>query len=413
MSWEDRLKEAIYTSPGGTEFQFTYENVSEENVKNTVAYTFPDADGSFVQDLGKQGRKYPLRCIFHGENYDIEALSFVNGLLEKGIGQLQHPIYGSIDVVPFGAITRRDDLKSGAGVAFIDVVFFETNNLLFPTSQDDPESDVLDAIEDYNKAARFVYNETTSLKTTSEQAVARPNFKKKLEQSRATIRQIAEKTPSVLNTFDGIYDSIINSLDTLLGDPLTLASQTLLMLEKPADSVSSIKDKLDSYEFVLSQILNQANALLGLDSENSNNFHADDLFASTYVVGSVKSAVNTTFEIKTDALNAADIILTQMDELTVWRDDNYASLEEIDTGESYDELFNAVSILAGFLVEISFTLKQEKVFFLDRSRNFIELTFELYGDVDDETLNFFINTNNLTGSQIIELPIGQKIVYYV
>ena len=71
-----------------------------------------------------------------------------------------------------------------------------------------------------------------------------------------------------------------------------------------------------------------------------------------------------------------------------------------------------VAIAAGFLVEISFTLKQEFRITLDRPRTIIDLAAELYGEVDGQ-LDFLISSNNLTGSEILDLPRGREIVYYV
>ena len=34
-------------------------------------------------------------------------------------------------------------------------------------------------------------------------------------------------------------------------------------------------------------------------------------------------------------------------------------------------------------------------------------------DLIDENLDFLINSNNLTGSEILELPRGREVVYYV
>jgi len=49
---------------------------------------------------------------------------------------------------------------------------------------------------------------------------------------------------------------------------------------------------------------------------------------------------------------------------------------------------------------------------LSRDRTIIDLVGELYGNIDDE-LDFFINSNNLSGNEILELPKGKEIVYYV
>ena len=84
----------------------------------------------------------------------------------------------------------------------------------------------------------------------------------------------------------------------------------------------------------------------------------------------------------------------------------------IDTGELYDPLQQAVALTTGFLVQVSFTLRQERTRILERDRTVHDLVGELYGRVDEE-IDFFINSNGLTGSEILELPKGKEIVYYV
>ena len=74
MAWQDRVKEAAYTSPGGTRTPFLYEDVRMSIEKKTTGFDFPDADGTLVQDLGHTGRRYPLRMFFSGDDYDLEFI---------------------------------------------------------------------------------------------------------------------------------------------------------------------------------------------------------------------------------------------------------------------------------------------------------------------------------------------------
>src|SRR5512138_87768 len=107
MAWQDRLKEVKYTSPSGQEFTFFYENLSVESEKKTAEFIFPEIDGAYIQDMGRAGRKFPFTIYFSGEDYDIDADSFLAALEEKGIGKLEHPVYGNRKVIPTGAISRR------------------------------------------------------------------------------------------------------------------------------------------------------------------------------------------------------------------------------------------------------------------------------------------------------------------
>lgn len=406
MAWNDRLREAAYTSPSGARIAFDYESVQKSVSKKTTGFNFPDANGTYVQDLGHTGRRYPLRVIFWGGDYDIQANAFEEILLEIGTGKLEHPIYGVVDVVPFGDITRRDDLVTAANQAILEVTFWETIGIVYPTSQRDPGSAVLLSVSEYNSAAAETFKRDTKLTG----AVSKETFKNKysalLNSAKSSLQSIANAQADTKKQFDTVAKSIEQGLSILVDTPITLAAQTNTLLQTPARAATSVSDRLDTYGGLITALVGRGNDL------SSNDFHTEDLYVSTYVTGSILSAVNNQFETKVEAVEAADTILTQMEAVTAWRDTNFESLNEIDTGETYQQLLDAVSLAAGFLVQISFSLKQERRIVLDRSRTIIDLVAEIYGEVDEQ-LDFLINTNNLSGSEILELPRGREIVYYI
>jgi len=414
MPWNERIREAAYTSPSKKRLVFGYENVAMSVDKKTAAFDFPDANGTFIQDLGHTGRKYALRMFFWGNDYDQEADAFMDALLEAGTGKLDHPIYGVKNVVPFGTIKRRDDLKTAANQAVFDVTFWETIDVVYPTGQTDPASAVLASVNEYNDAAATEFEEVLDIDSATEQATFKNSYTALLDSATTGLRVIADTQENVRKQFNAVKGSINNGIDVLVQDPLTLASQTTIMLQAPARALTSISARLSAYGDLATLIITGDDAVQepGLGSDNSNAFHTNDLYASTYVTGSIVSVVNNRFETKTDALAAADLILQQFADVAAWRDDNFQSLSEVDTGAAYQQLQEAVALTAGFLVEISFSLKQERSIVLTRPRTIIDLVAELYGSVDDQ-LDFFIDSNNLTGSEILELPRGKEIVYYV
>ena len=414
MAWNDRIREAAYTSPSGERLTFGYENVSKKIDKKTTGFEFPDADGTFVQDLGHSGRKYPLRVFFWGDDYDQEADAFEAALLERGTGKLEHPIYGTVDVVPFGTITRRDDLKTGANQAVLEITLWETIGLIYPAAQADPASAVLLAIDEYNDAVAAEFEEVTSLDSAVDAATFKNDYQALLDSASSGLQFIADTQADVQKQFDAIVDSINEGIDILIAQPLTLAFQTAIMLQAPARALTSITARLDAYKNLADSIISGDDAVVtpSTDASSSNEFHTNDLYASTYVTGSVVSVVNNQFTTKTEALAAAEVILAQLDAVTNWRDENFQALGEVDAGAAYQQLQEAVALTAGFLVEISFTLKQERSVVLTRNRTIIDLVAEFYGSVDDQ-LDFFINSNDLSGSEILEVPKGREIVYYV
>ncbi len=410
MSWIDRIREAAYTSPSGIRFTPKFENVSQGFEKKATAFDFPGVSGTYIQDLGATGRRYPLRWFFSGADHDLEATAFLDALAERGTGVLEHPLYGIRDVVPFGEIKRRDDLKTAANQSIIEVSFWATIGSIYPTDQTNPASGVLAALEDYNAASSEQYVILVNVDTVSDRTDVKGTYTRLLDIAKVGLDTVASTQEDVEKQFNAINASINNGIDILVGEPLTLAFQTALLLQAPARAISDIRARLDAYKNLADSIISGDGAVSS--SENKNDFFVSDLYSSGYMSGSVLSTVNSQFLTKTEAVEAADFILTQFDELTVWRDDNFESVGDIDTGESYQALQTAVATAAGFLVEISFTLKQERSLTLDRARNFVELVAELYGETDAQ-YDFFINSNNLTGSEILEIPAGRTVVYYV
>lgn len=413
MSWEERLREAAYTTPGGVRLTFFYEDVREEFDKKTSAHNFPDANGTFIQDLGHTGRRYPLRVIFWGADHDLQADNFSKALRERGTGALEHPIYGLKEVVPFGTIVRRDNLKTAANQTIFEVVFWETIGIVYPTSQDDPAAAVEFAIAEYNETSSEEFASVGDLDTQVEQENTKAGYQSLLDNAELRLQKIADTQDNVKAKFDAVVDSINSGIDILVADPLTLAFQTSIALQTPARALTDISARLDAYADLASSIFSGDGAVVGAEGvKASNEFHTRDLFASGYMSATLVAVTNNRFKTKRDALEAAEFVFDLWDDLVEWRDDNFEALDEVDTGGAYQKLQEAVSLTVGFLVEISFSLKQEIKVTLDRPHTVIDFVAEVLGSVDEE-LDFFIFSNDLVGSEILELPRGRDVVYYV
>ncbi len=407
MAWQERLRQAAYTPQGGERFTFDYENVGRELDKKTAAFNFVDADGTFVQDNGTTGQRIPVRMFFSGGNHDLTADALIDAITgSRGPGVLEHPRYGRISVVPFGKISQRDDLKTAANQTIIDITFFETTGLIYPSALSDPSSGVLSAVDAFNVSIADAFNTLVDLSTAFNAAVFKNDFVSLVGGVTSALGAVANEVDAVRVQFNTIADSITQGIDVLATDLTTLAAQTTQLVQSPARSSAPVADRLAAFG-TLSNVITS-----GTQELTPNAYNTQDLYAMAYVSGSVVSVVNNQFSTKTDALSAAAVILDQLGSVVIWRDARSAEIGQIDTGEAYQKLQEAVALAAGFLVEISFSLKQERSIVLDRERTIIDLTAELYGTVDDK-LDFLINSNNLSGSEILEMQRGREIVYYI
>lgn len=419
MTWRDRIAEAAYTSPSGERMTFGYVDVSSEVDKRTAAFAFPDVDGSYIQDNGASERRFPLVCIFSGPDCDLDAERFEGLLLERGAGVLEHPMYGRRDVVPFGTITRRDDLVSGANQTLVEVTFWSTVGAVYPSSGLSPKLEVIDAVRLAAPALGADFERTMSLDTEARRANAKLTVKDALRNISSALQTAADATESVSREFRDIQSQVNFGIDVLIGQPLLLAQQLINLTTLPSRALAGIASRLDGYRNLLDRMLRSSPASSGpppvLDRivvRLSNEFHTADLVGGAAVLGSISSVVNNQFTAKPQALLAAESILAQSGDATAWRDGRFADLGQIDTGEGYAALQEATALAVGYLVEISFSLVPERAVVLDRPRALVELCAELYGSVANERLDFLINTNRLTGSEILELPRGRKVVYY-
>lgn len=407
MSWIDRIREAAYTSPNGARFTWDYEDVSRTFDKKTTAFEFPDFEGTYVQDLGRTGRRYPMRVFLWGADYDIQADAFEEALGEVGVGRLEHPIYGIVDVTPFGTVDRNDRLKTASNQAVLEFTLFETSGIVNPQASVDSVSTIRSLISEYAQSAAIEFEVNTDLNTAISRSIFKGNYISILNRTTSTLRDIADSEDTVRQRFNAINTSINTSIDLLIGDPVTLALNTIQLVSLPSSASSSIKERLDGYGSLVSLIVNSSN-----DGKQNNTARTQDLYVNSYVAAAVESALNTTYTTKSEAINAVDQLITMFDNVVSWRDDLLVELGEADSGETYQIIQDIVALSTAYIVNLSFSLQQERIICTDRNRNMIELSAELYGETDTR-LDFFINSNNLTGSEILEIPKGREIRYYV
>lgn len=427
-SWENRLRDGAYTSPGGTRLEYEYEDVGREWDKRGSVFEFGGIDGTYVQQTGNTGRRYPMRIFFSGRNHDRLATLFEVALLEEGIGKLEHPLYGTVDVVPFGTITRRDDLKTAANQTVFEVTFFTTVGAVYPQSGTHPESEILTALDAINVASAEDFTNGTDLRGALNQSTGKATVRNAVKQAGAALGPVAAETAEVSRGFIDLKTEIDVGLPVLIEDPRGLALKLNELVQLPGQAATAIVAKLQAFaDFALGIFTSSAgkpevalapgSSIPVRRARIANDFRIADLFATAAVAGSVQAVISHRFETKPQALAAAEEVIRQFDAVVVWRDAGFGALadagaiDQLDTGGAYQALQHAVALAAGFLIQISFTLVPERRIVLDRARTIIDLAAELYGSVDDR-LDFLISSNELTGDETLELPAGKVIKYY-
>ena len=445
-TWKDRIREGAYTDALGHRIVFQFEDVSRTTPLRTSVFSFAGVDNDYVQQNGFGSRVYPLRCYFSGGQCDLMAQAFEAILLQPGLGKLEHPLYGPIpNVVPVGDITRNDALKTAANQSVVEVTFWTSTGAVYPSSAASAADDIFDAIANFDYWSARGFNDRTTLTNPVHKSSLTAGIRKMLGGVSKALSSVSAGVTSINKEFRDIQSTVNYGMDVLIGQPLLLAQQIQNLIKAPARALTGIQTRLDGYWQLQQSIFGSAegNPLRELTGsaqssltkgQIANNFHAADLMAMSSIVGSVLTVssepvsnsgnagtLGAGFTTKPEAITAAATLADQFNELLVWRDEGFGALADldgvanyqIDSGEAYEALRRTVALALGNLIEISFSLLPERAIILDRPRTIIDLCAEIYpnNSIDDK-LDFIIDTNNLSGDEILVLPRFRKIVYY-
>lgn len=418
MSWFDRLLVASYISPSGIPFNFQYEDVSKNFEKKTSISVFPNVEGALIQDMGTGASSYPMKVIFSGENYDLEADRFEKALKEIGTGTLIHPKYGIKKVVPYKNISRSDALTSAANQASFDITFIENNVALTKDNIFSKIADMSDKIKSYTdrycQYARFNFVKTFATVGAGELTTIRDSatqmFSDIMNQLSYTVG-INDDYDSLLKLLD---DSIVDTVNQLGNKPANAINLLLSSLLIPSQIPNyDIKNKMSLFEALINPKLKTRYTQKISEqrkSENINNFLLDKNYLYTSLASMCNSLAYNSLTSREEALEINERIKSSFSSVQNWVDENAKAIEFADEEIDYNSIYELYTQSKNYLICYAFNLGSINKIVLDEDRNILEFVSGIYGNLDD--LDDFIALNNLNCDDIELLKRGKEILYY-
>lgn len=430
------INEIKYTSPSGKEFSFAFENLSKETDLKTVTFTFPEKDGAYIQSLGRGGRRFPMTCIFTGEDCNIKADNFETALEERGVGSLQHPIYGTRSVVPTGSIKRNDGLVTEYNTSTVEITFSETlGKEAVLKSSVELSGEVSAAMEKFADASIAEFTATVTLLNASEtmamaEVIAKSSeiitdsmdkfvkdgssnwlddMQKSINNKYTQIRKAVKEATKYTNNIRQFSSTVLAAMRlpaTLVCAPMevistyaNLVTETINMFKKDPIGINKIKNQFANTKFAVMGAVASLCECLSFTCANSGNGG-----------GKAKSGG---FKSREDAMNTVTEVMELYDKVKTFCDSKIEKDVYVDTEESYEAFQDVVTKTVAQIIESSFSLRNRRVITLDRDRVLIELVSELYnGDIDDN-LDEFVMDNHLNWETLKILPMGSEVSYYV
>lgn len=420
-NWQERLKGLNIITPDGKNYNPRFIDLQTSKTNKTSAYQFSEQKGDYVQNFGRGATDFSTIMIFEGDNYDKSATKFEASLGEKGNCELNHPRYGTFDVVVTGW-KRSDNETSGAGQAQIEVSILETIILEVPNAKGINANGLFAQIAAFINAAIDAYNTFESIADTIANDIN--TITAIVDGLSVAVSTIISEVSSIDDKFNTLKNSILNNITDLVTTPDALASSLaeLFLLPSAAiasdDSTKTVDDLISAYDTAYERIISVAP-----EASNDKNFInqslTTQLTSGLTIAAQAQSFVNGSYLTVTDSTDALNSILDKYNTNQAFNDAQQAAGAGNDLTNYFTvsdtqacTLRQAVSYSASILLQLAFDAKREIIKVLDSTTNFIPLCKELYGDVSNDNLSFLIETNELTGSELIELPRGKEIKYY-
>ena len=432
MDWEKRITEAKYTAPSGKEVSFLFGSVSKETDLKTGLFTFPDKDGAHVQHQGAGATSFPLTCIFNGSDCMEQADSFEALLFERGVGELQHPVYGIHKVVPHGKIKRVDDLLSGLNESVVEVTFVKiiTDDVI-PKLETVAAAEIEEKYEAFSDAACEDFARGVSAGTIDDELRKKSVLNTQTEQIKSTMEPLISSHAGSYGDFLTTVAELKNAVNTMfdksssaINKGLNTARFMLNLMRYPSRVVINISEKIKGYSALIATLINQfkhdpfgtrniANAVMTARlSLSAAAASVASGVALQIAEGSAQKETATIQVSREEAIYAAEAVINLFELVKNFDDTKVKSNAFVDVNnETAFLLSDVVYKSAALIINSSFSLPMRRTIVLDRDRQLIELSAELYGSVD--YMDELIFENKLTADEIILLPMGKEITYYV
>jgi hypothetical protein len=464
MAWQDKSLEAKYISPSGGEHIFLWEDkLSRETELKTGVFTFPDKNGAHVQHQGAGATTFPLTCIFSGSDCMDRADAFEAALIEEEPGELQHPVYGKIKVIPTGNIKREDDLVSGLNESRVTVTFTETITDEPPTELAAvAAAEIEEQFEEFTESAAVDFAEGLTVETVAEAIQLQSDLEaqaQNIEDNLTPLVSMDTETLANFKTTSGEYQAAIKELqnsrfskaqdlynntkkafqetEKFVVKSLNVARLSLHLMKLPSRMAINILEKTKGYAQLISAIANQfKNDPYGINN-TKNAFISTALVLSGCLAniasGNALSIVSAAAQAgaarkasspgaaggdeggvisREESIETINQLSAMFETIKVFQDSKIKNNAVIDSNSNSYLILNELFYSSIKLIQqASFSLPMQKTITLDRDRQAIELCCELYGSLD--YLDKFIVENNFNIDEIELLPMGKEVTYYV
>lgn len=422
MSWLNRIQNQQFEiiTGDGSIFYPIWKTTSKSRELNATKFEFSNVEGSLVKRGKVSSQVIPFEFWFQGEDHLEQSELFNEATKDIRAWTLKHTYYDELLVQP----ATINFNNSNQNITIVTGEFWETLPDYLQESTIDLKENVLESIDELEENISENYDnqlgtvEAGSLSTISNTL---SNISNTLREAAITADDI-EAIETAISEAYSAFNNISEDANVFLIKMASLA-------RTPARFYSNIKTRLfviqsnyDDLKLAVTGLISRQNKLL---FEN---------FASILLGAMAETAVLTTQDIADEQgieNNEIQDYLTRLEVLDVIDtielniNDFFETLEDFQTvdGSTPDSFIPDIDTIRGIndtakkaiarLNEIAIGAKQQRVYTLPEDLPVIVLVHRLYGTINNQTVDSFIEDNNISYNELLILKKDREVVYYI
>lgn len=405
-SWGQKAKQDVIITTGDSEEWRPLHFFAQEQVEyQTSEFDFIDKAGTLVKRKEKRGRRFDISIAFEGEDHHERAKTFQKSADDKRPWRIDHPYLEIATVHPLSLSYDFSDHN----VSMITGEVVETIEEVAPRVFVDSELELTRRDADIRDASAATYSGSIPSQSAINDLSGAVD-----DAFNAIEDEVSDQAD--LESFIETYNDTTRAIRSGVNAPGVAMDRTIRLLSAPARFAIDLERKMSLIASRLESLADRFDA-----SSNADSKATFETSAAGYVIASSLAPIidkgkirdrNEAIRRSQQVSGVYDTYLNKLDALSTSFNDTPASYQPDPSLQQ--QVSSLVQASASKLFQIAIGSNQERSIRLVSESDLITLTHYLYGiDPEEENIDRLMDINNIGQNEVMEIPRGRQIIYYV
>jgi len=429
MSWIETITtgDIIIQFGNGEVMHVLYKRPAIEHNFNAVAIEYFNIEGAEIQRGKESHRTFPVELYIQGENHLEETAKFMEYAKDTRSWRMIHPYFPNEDI-NCQPTTLKEDYSS-ANVTVITGVLWESIAKTNASFFEDVKADAFEKID----LAAIQAQRLADMMSLSVSDTAFMSNASKGSAITAKKGAFSDVDLGSINSDIAKLNSTLNNIGT---EPQRFMAQLAKVLRAPSTFYSTIKGRVGVLKESFKDL---TNAMKGGASLGEKLFYEQAAALTALAIGEASMISKSDIAVKQDVRNpdtgefivSDDELVTRTQVLAQVIDVNQVYQDYINqlmlmhsekdnkldsyypNAELFRSIQDAMNGVTANLYSIAANAKVVRTYRLTEEMTMLELTNKLLGTYNNEDVNRFVESNSFVMKELLIVPEGREVVYYL